>query len=961
MLYQRNDRGRFIEKHHSFSLHPIIDKAGKVQGLWNPTVDHTDRVLAERRLHTSSRLVEEVAFSRTPHELFQTTASVLAHNPADAPFVMLYSVKQAGGAPALNMPTESRDFDLELQLEASVGVPGGHPSAAEKIHFSSLHVNSVSGSFMEECLAERMGLVQLEPTANGVHHGRPSSPTLSQPGSVHSRSSVQSRSTMHSRSTTYSRASSRRGASSANDNSSWPIRQALETRQTVLVDHIQDLIKGFPIRQWDELPDQAIVIPINNEPENKVPQAVMVMGLNLRRPFDQAYKDWVYMMRGYLASTLGAVTAFEEDVRLRLEKEKLERAKTAWFRGAAHEFRTPLTLVAGPLEDLLQTKLSSSQRKQLQIAHRNILRLGQLMTSLLDLTRLESGKVDARFIPTDLAEFVTELAGVFRPAFEKLKIRFCVDTESHDAVCVDPVLLEIVVTHLVINALKLTDQGTVSIRLAYTHDRANIIVSDTGAGISEDDMLSATDFFHRIQTADNRGSEATGVGLALIKEIVRLHDGKLFIHTKTDREDNRGSGSVFTASFPLSNEANVDTLVTVPFGVYAKQVAQDIKAWAKDESSMEDSGVFEPNAGANQTNSDTSGGLTTSSSGFTDGLMFEREDVLLVVDNNAEMRSYIKALFERFCTVVEAPSGEEALQLVKTVKPSLVISELVMRTMSGLELLQELRLDEDLRFTPMVLLSATTDDDERVAAFLAGVDDFISKPFKPRELLLRVHLHMQMGKKRAKLERLFSQRELELSVLSDYCPSGIMRTDGNGKVIYANESFRTPAGMTCGEDPWRWFEFCDDESRPHVQRVWSEVLTGGLPATTLQWKWHTGRTRSAVLIRLDVVRPGMSGLLMCVTDITYQEERIEEAQRRRAEAEESKHQQELLVDLTSHEIRTPVSAILQCSSLVKENLVALKEQLRFAGAGGFKPSAAMLADLEEDVEALESELAYRAI
>ncbi|CAK9786228.1 hypothetical protein CC85DRAFT_260792 [Cutaneotrichosporon oleaginosum] len=953
IFYQRNERGRHIEKHHSFSFHPIFDKTGKVLGIWNPTHDHTDTVLAERRLKTTTKLVEETSFARTPQEMYQMTAEVMSQNPTDAPFVMLYSVKVAGSAASSAASTEGGSLDLDLQLESSVGVPGGHPSAIEKIQITGLSIASASGSFTEECLAERMGSVVVDKATDpggshlvAVDMTRMASPTTSVVGSVYSRGSGHSRGSTHS---------SRRRLSISFDSSFWPIRKALETRQCVLVDNIQNLINGFPIRQWDELPDQAIVVPINNDPENKVPQAVMVLGLNLRRPFDGPYEDWVNMLRGYLSATLAAVTTFEEDMRLRLEKEKLERAKSAWFRGAAHEFRTPLTLIAGPLEDILQTKLNSSQRQQLQMVRRNITRLEQLMTSLLDLTRLESGKVEARFVPTDLADFITDLARVFRPAFEKHKIRFCVETEAHDAVAVDPVLVEIVVAHLVINALKLTENGTVSIRLAFTHDMASIIVSDTGTGMSETDMQSATNFFHRIQTAENRGTAATGVGLAIIKEIVRLHNGKLTIRTKTAASPGEDSGSTFTVSFPLSNEPNVDSLVTVPFGVYAKQVASDIKEWSKGgDTPSEDSLLYDGRTSvpSGRSASETSGSLT--SAGFTDGLMFEREDVLLVVDNNAEMREYIKTLFERFCTVVEAASAEEACELIKTVEPNLVISELVMHSMSGIELLHEMRLVDRLRFVPMVLISSTTDDEQRVAAFLAGVDDFVSKPFKPRELLLRAHLHMQMGKKRNKLERLFAQREQELSVLSDYCPSGIMRTDADGKVLYANASFRNPAGMMSDEDPHQWFEFCDDESRGRVEHAWFEILQGRLPATTLQWKWRTGRTMSAVLIRLDVVRPGMSGLLMCVTDISYQEERLEEAQRRRIEAEESKHQQELLVDLTSHEIRTPVSAILQCSSLVKENLVALKEQLRFAGDAGFKPTPSLLADLEEDVEALES-------
>ncbi|GMK54509.1 hypothetical protein CspeluHIS016_0110950 [Cutaneotrichosporon spelunceum] len=959
IFYQRNERGGYIEKHHSFTFHPIFDQGGKVLGIWNPIQDHTDSVLAERRLRTTTKLVEEVGFSRTPHQLYQVTSEVLSQNAADAPFVMIYSVKPSKSTSLSTASIEGASIDLDLRLESSVGVPAGHPSAIEKVHLSGITVTSASGSFTEEYLAERMGTVKVDASldAPGLSHivavdmAQVGSPPASTLGSVFSYRSGHSRASAHSKGS----ASSRRHLSIAYDNSFWPIRKALETGQCVLVDSIQHYINGFPVRQWDELPDQAIVVPINNDPENKVPQAVMVMGLNVRRPFDEQYEDWINMIRGYLSSTLAAVTTLEEEVRLRFEKEKLEHAKSAWFRGAAHEFRTPLTLVAGPLQDILQTRLSCSQRKQLQMVRRNIALLEHLMTSLLDWTRLESGKVEARFILTDLADFITELVSVFRPAFDKLKIRFCVDTQAHDAVAVDPVLLEIVVTHLVINALKLTDKGTVSIQLAYTHDLASIIVSDTGIGMTATDMQSATDFFHRIQTAaTNRGSTATGVGLSIIKEIVRLHNGKLSIRTKTKAGSSGDTGSTFTASFPLNNEPNVDTIITVPFGTYAKQVADEIREWSKEgDSPLEDSALVEGASGSiARPASEASGSLTSTE--LTDGLMFQHEDVLLVVDNNIEMRAYIKTLFERFCTVVEAASAEEALEVVKTVEPNLVISELDMRSMSGIELLHELRLVDNLRFIPMVLISSTTDEEQRVAAFLAGVDDFVSKPFKPRELLLRAHLHMQMGKKRTKLERMFAERRLELSVLADYCPSGIMRTDAEGKVMYANQAFRDPAGMVLDNDPHRWLDFCDDESRSGVERAWAEMLQCQLRTTNLQWKWTTGRTMSGVLIRLDIIQPGLSGILMCVTDITDQVERLDEAQRRRIEAEESKHQQELLVDLTSHEIRTPVSAILQCSSLVKENLVALKEQLRFTGDNGFKPSPGLLADLEEDVAALES-------
>lgn len=249
ILYRRDKRGRYIEKHHSFSFHPIFGKSGKVLGVWNPTQDHTETVLAERRLRTTTKLVEEVSFARTPHELYQMTTEVLSHNPTDAPFAMLYSIKQAGGGPVVSADiTDGGSRDLELQLESSVGVPAGHPCAIERVHLPGITITSASGSFTEECLAERMGDVKVDVDTSADHDGSHTvsvdmvhvpSATASACGSDDSRHSAHSTTS----------GGVERPSLVSNDNSAWPIRKALETRQCVVVNNIRHLINGFPIRQ----------------------------------------------------------------------------------------------------------------------------------------------------------------------------------------------------------------------------------------------------------------------------------------------------------------------------------------------------------------------------------------------------------------------------------------------------------------------------------------------------------------------------------------------------------------------------------------------------------------------------------------------------------------------------------------------------------------------------------------
>ena len=297
--------------------------------------------------------------------------------------------------------------------------------------------------------------------------------------------------------------------------------------------------------------------------------------------------------------------------------------------------------------------------------------------------------------------------------------------------------------------------------------------------------------------------------------------------------------------------------------------------------------------------------------------------------------------------------------MTRSTPPNLILSDVMMPKMNGFELLSAIRKSPETKIIPMVLLSAITSDEARVDALIMGAEDFLEKPFKPKELLARVHLHMQVGKKRANLEKLFAQREAEIALLSDFCPSGIMRADENGHILYGNDAWRKMAGMSATDDPDSWASFVDQETHFRLHKLWTDFVYGDEREVKFGWKWQSGSAVSGMFIRLDLVMSSMSGILGCLTDVTYEEQRLVEAEKRRLEAEESKHQQELLIDLTSHEIRTPVSAILQCSSLVKENLVALKDQLKWSGSNGFKPTAGLLEDLEEDVEALESEFETR--
>jgi PAS domain S-box-containing protein len=431
--------------------------------------------------------------------------------------------------------------------------------------------------------------------------------------------------------------------------------------------------------------------------------------------------------------------------RQRAELAKLDELKTAFFANISHEFRTPLTLMLGPIEDAIadgEEPLGPRQRERVAMVQRNGLRLQKLVNALLDFSRVEAGRIQAVYQPTDLAALTQDLASSFRSACEKASLTLTIDTPPlPQPVFVDHEMWEKIVLNLVSNAFKFTLDGDIKVELAQADGQAVLRVSDTGTGIPESETPRIFERFHRVEGARGRTYEGTGIGLALVKELIELHKGTVAV------ESIFGKGTTFTVRVPLGSahlpqdrlDATRDQASTA---IRADAFVSEALRWLPDGTiaeTVEDQG--EPSLAP-----ETPAG--------------ERPRVLLA-DDNADMREYLCRLLATRYEVTMAADGEEALTAARRQRPDLILTDVMMPRLDGFGLLAAVRNDPTLRGVPVIVLSARAGDEAKVEGLQSGADDYLIKPFSARELLARVAANIELARTRAENARLLDDEIAE--------------------------------------------------------------------------------------------------------------------------------------------------------------------------------------------------------
>lgn len=519
------------------------------------------------------------------------------------------------------------------------------------------------------------------------------------------------------------------------DDACWPFARVAQLRAAQQVDGLRARFGADRIGPYDNAPDSALVLPVMLPGQQGV-YGFIVAGVSAARELDADYLHFYELLNAAVVTAVSNVVTYEKEQQRAEELAQIDRAKTAFFSNVSHEFRTPLTLILGPLDDALSDRaapLAPVQRKRIDVTHRNALRLLKLVNSLLDFSRIEAGRMQATYTPLDLCRLTANLAGVFESAMEKGGLQYRV--QLHDLgepVYVDRDMWEKIVFNLLSNAFKFTLQGQVTVTLARHEGMARLSVIDTGAGIPEPELPRVFERFYRIEGSAGRTYEGTGIGLALIQELVRLHGGAIAVHSVL------GKGTRFDVDIPfghahLPREAigqapceEIDVVIKGSGRTGAAFVEEALR-WLPDEAPEPD--AIEQGA---------QGSLPS----------VGRPPRILIADDNNDMRAYLKSLLDPHAEVAVCSDGEAAYAMALRDPPDLLLSDVMMPKLDGFGLIAKIRADESLCHLPVVLLSARAGEEAKVEGLQAGADDYMVKPFAARELLARLQRQIAMGQER---------------------------------------------------------------------------------------------------------------------------------------------------------------------------------------------------------------------
>ncbi|MDQ3366833.1 MAG: ATP-binding protein [Myxococcota bacterium] len=672
----------------------------------------------------------------------------------------------------------------------------------------------------------------------------------------------------------------------------WPFAAALDSERGIQVDEIERCVGAVACGPYPESPRTAWVLPIRIAGVDQ-PQGILVAGISARLPFDAAYRDFFYLVANAIAAAIGNARAYADERKRAEALAEIDRAKTMFFSNISHELRTPLTLVLGPLQNARTLPEPALKGADLDAAHRNAQRLLKLVNQLLDFARFEARRAQPSYQPTDVAALTADLASAFRSAVEHAGLALNVECPPlARPVDVDPDMWEKIVLNLVSNAFKFTFAGSIDVAVRDHGDRVELSVRDTGVGIPADHLTRVFERFHRIEGAPARTYEGTGIGLALVRDLVVLHDGRIDVASELDR------GTTFTVTIPRVQSGSTRGAVVAATAQKDAFVAEALR-WLPTPDPAEPLPIRTmPTAGR-----------------------------ILLVDDNADMREYLQRLLGARWDVEVAADGEQALAVARAGSMDLVVADVMMPRLDGFGLVAALRADVRTASLPIILLSARAGDEAIAEGLRGGADDYIVKPFTASSLLARVETLLAASRARQVAQEMATAaRRRFYSLLMD-APAAMCSLRGPELIV---ELANARVLELWGRDPTvigkPLLEALPEIAEQAFPGLLREVMRTGVPYVANQSLARLDSKGDGVLrdIYLDFVYAPtreddgtVSGVLVFAVDVTEKVLIHRELASALAVAHDANRAKDDFLALLGHELRNPLAPITTALELIE--------------------------------------------
>jgi signal transduction histidine kinase/FixJ family two-component response regulator len=531
------------------------------------------------------------------------------------------------------------------------------------------------------------------------------------------------------------------------------------TRSDMLVlDNVAATIDGIHEVLAGDCPDQALLLPLG---EGTVTGALLV-GTNPRCPLDDQYVGFCQLLADQLSSAMASAASYEQQRQRADALAELDRTKTAFLTNVSHEFRTPLTLLLGPLDDALSDSgADSALVSRLSTARRNAGRLQRLVDSLLDFSRIEAGRATASLVCTDVGALTSGIASSFAELCQRAGLELVLDCRSAIA-DVDPGMWETILLNLLSNAVKYTLVGSITVAVRSDSALCRIVIRDTGVGVAEADLNRLGERFFRADSAHGRSVEGTGIGLSLVRGLVELQHGTIDFASELER------GTAVTIRLPRSAGGTpVDhspaVLLDNPYVVEADQWVTP-RAASPDETSPDETAP-----------------------------VADDRELVLIADDNADMRAHLeRVLSTRWRTVLVA-DGQEGIEAVRRLRPDAVVTDVMMPRLDGFEFVAAIRADPVLAATPVVLLSARAGAEAVREGYSGGADDYLPKPFGSRDLIDRVAARLSAAA-RERTSRRSSDEQARLALDFAQLDAALQAADSGAAIATALQDSSVGSG-----------------------------------------------------------------------------------------------------------------------------------------------------------------------